>query len=186
LTTPNVLVLARLLEHPEDERRILELLAPCPHIILENKGKVELDVLKDYASHIRMHIFEAADRSFFRRHHSESKKIRIMRDLVLFECEQEQSELVIANFLEYTDAGSSSHEEYNHAILDMCSDIYNASIGSGSLVVFYLVISGKYHLFFGGASLSLSAGTLFDVIPTLLDLMGIAKPDEMKGTSIII
>jgi len=186
LTTPNVLVLARLQDLPEDERRILELLAPCPHIILENKGKVEVDVLKDYASHIRMHITEVQDHSFFRRHHSVTRKIRIMRDSVLFECEQGQSELVIANFLEHTETGLVPPEEYNHAVLDMCSNVYKACTGSGSLVVFYMVIAGQYHLFFGGTSLSLSAGTLNDVIPTLLDLMGIAKPDEMKGTSIII
>ena len=64
MTTPNVLILAKIKESPMYEEKILSLFQKEPHIILENKGKIELDVLKDFASKIRLSLFEAADRSF--------------------------------------------------------------------------------------------------------------------------
>ena len=60
MTTPNALILAKFKDDATYEAKILSLFKDCPHITLENKGKIEMDVFKDYALKIRLHIFEAA------------------------------------------------------------------------------------------------------------------------------
>ncbi len=186
MTTPNVLILAKIKESPMYEEKILSLFQKEPHIILENKGKIELDVLKDFASKIRLSLFEAADRSFFRKRHNAVKTIRIMRDSLLYEYTQRQSNLLVAHFIDKVDPYTSPIEDYNRSIYDMCSHVYNAVSDGGSIAVFCVILGTDMHMFLTGTDASLAAGTLNDVIPTLLDLIGLAKPEEMKGTSIII
>lgn len=186
MTTPNALILAKFKDDATYEAKILSLFKDCPHITLENKGKIEMDVFKDYALKIRLHIFEAADRSFFRKRHSAVKSIRIMSDSIVDECFQKQHDFITAHFIDKIDAYSSPLEEYNRAVFEMCANVTEALTGSGGIAIFCLLVNTQYHLFLAGTEAALASGTLDDVIPTVLDLMGIAKPDEMKGTSLII
>ena len=186
MTTPNALILAKIKDDPSYDAKILTLFKDCPHIALENKGKIEMDIFKDYAQKIHLHVFEAADRSFFRKRHTAVKSIRIMSDAIVDECFQKQFDFITAPFIEKIDTYSSPLDEYNSAIYEMCGNVMEALTGSGGIAIFCLLVNARYHLFLAGTVTDLADGTLDDVIPTVLDLMGITKPDEMKGTSLII
>ena len=97
MSTPNALVLARLKDEPGAEARFFALFSGCPHVVLEDKGRIETDLLKEYAQKIRVRLFEAADHSFFRNRHSTGRSARIMRDAIVDICLLNQADMVLAH-----------------------------------------------------------------------------------------
>ena len=186
MSAPNALVLARLKEDPGVEARFYALFSGAPHVVLEDKGRIETDLLKDYAQKIRVRLFEAADHSFFRKRHSPGRSARIMRDAIVDICLLNQVDMVLAHLSERLSPDRSPAAEYNEAVYSFASDLIDFLSESGGLSMFCLKIGGEYHLFLAGNSATLAAGTLYDVIPTFLELAGLSKPDDMKGTSLII
>ena len=186
MTIPNALVLARLKEDAGSEARFWALFGGCPHVILEDKGSIETDLLKEYALKIRLRVFEAADRSFFRKRHSAARSLRIMRDAIVDISLLNQADFVLAPLGERLPPDRFPAEGYNEAVYAFLSDLIDFLTGCGGLVMCCLKMSGEYHLFLAGNSANLADGTLYDVIPTFLDLAGLSKPDDMKGTSLII
>lgn len=186
MSTPNALVLAKLKEDPDAAARFLALFSGSPHVLLEDKGRIETDLLKEYAQKIRLRVFEAADHSFFRKRHSAARSVRIMRDAIVDISLLNQADFVLAQLSERLQPDRFSAQEYNEAVYSFSSDLIDFLTGIGGLVVCCLKMDGEYHLFLAGNSANLAEGTLNDVIPTFLDLAGLSKPDGMKGTSLII
>ncbi len=186
MSTPNALVLARLKEDPGTEARFWALFGGCPHVALEDKGRIETDLLNEYAQKIRLRVFEAADHSFFRKRHSAARSVRIMRDAIVDISLLNQADFVLAQLSDKLSPDRFSAEEFDGAIYSFTSDLIDFLTGIGGLVICCLKMGGEYHLFLAGNSANLAEGTLNDVIPTFLDLAGLSKPDDMKGTSLII
>ena len=112
--------------------------------------------------------------------------LKIMRDAIVDISLLNQADFVLAPLGERLPPDRFPAEGYNEAVYAFLSDLIDFLTGCGGLVMCCLKMSGEYHLFLAGNSANLADGTLYDVIPTFLDLAGLSKPDDMKGTSLII
>lgn len=186
MNAPIVLVIAKLSGEMPSNIRIRGIAGAFPHVILDKRGKIETDMLKDYSLKINMKIFEAADRTLLHRKHNSSKIMRIMTESILKQAYHGGYDLLIANFIEKAKQDDMPPDISDAHTDELCGAIYDGLTDLGGICIF--IISAPEGIYFlpAGTEMNLCAGSLSDVVPTLLDLIGLSKSDDMKGSSLIL
>lgn len=186
MNAPIVLVIAKLSSEISSNIRIRGIAGAFPHVILDKKGKIETDMLKDYSLKINMKIFEAADRTILHRKHNSAKIMRIMTESILKQAYHSGYDMLIANFAEKAKQEDIPPDISDAHTDELCGAIYDGLADLGGICIF--IVSAQDGIYFlpSGTDLTLCPGSLSDVIPTLLDLIGLSKSDDMKGSSLIL